>query len=176
MDYGNMGDVMPAMMRAVTRGKDLVGGARAIARSMASMAAMSEVSRAHCEIAAIVAARLGFEPHVCDAASQGFERWDGKGKPKGLRGEAIALTMRLALLAVDVEMGHRLGGVDHARALVRARAGRGLDPGLAERFDARAGEVCAAVEVPSIWAAALAAEPAPRGFRPRRRVAWSAPG
>ncbi len=90
-----------------------------------------------------------------------FERWDGSGKPTGAKGDGIAIRMRIAHVAIDVNIGHRLGGVDGAVALTRKHAKRGLDPVLVERFAAAAGEVCKPLDDPSPWSVAMAAEPAP---------------
>src|SRR2546430_3456238 len=43
--------------------------------------------------------RLGMPQRVRDSVEQTFERWDGKGVPKGGRGEQILLTFRLVALA-----------------------------------------------------------------------------
>src|SRR5580692_8525630 len=46
-----------------------------------------------------LAARLGLSQQVRDSVEQTFERWDGKGVPKGVRGEEILATSRLVALA-----------------------------------------------------------------------------
>jgi len=66
-----------------------------------------------------------------------------------VKGEQIALGMRIAHIAVDANVGHRLGGVDGAIALLRKRAGRSLDPELIERFVGAAAEICAPLDDPS---------------------------
>src|SRR5262249_51401407 len=95
------------------------------------------------------------------ALFQAFERWDGSGKPTGVEGDAIALGMRIAHVAIDANIGHRLGGVDGAVALTRKHAKRGLDPALVERFARTAAEVWAPLEDPSPGTVAMAAEPSP---------------
>jgi HD-GYP domain-containing protein (c-di-GMP phosphodiesterase class II) len=109
----------------------------------------------------MLAERLGFAAPFRAALGQAFERWDGSGGPSKAKGEAIARPMRIAAVAIDGEIGHRLGGAGGARALVEKHARRGLDPELAARFAASATSLCAAIEVPSVWSAMLAAEPAP---------------
>jgi hypothetical protein len=44
----------------------------------------------HCEVAERIALRLGLGPVVSANLSQFYERWDGRGLPRGLSGEAIA--------------------------------------------------------------------------------------
>jgi DNA-binding CsgD family transcriptional regulator len=81
--------------------------------------------------------------------------------PEGVEGEGLALGTRIAHVAIDANVGHRLGGVSGAIALTRKHAGRGLDPALVERFCGVAVEACSGLSAPSPWAAAMAAEPLP---------------
>ena len=69
---------------------------------------------------------------------QSFERWDGRGVPKGLKGDAIRITARLVNLADVVEVFYRAGGVDAAVAVARERAGTQFDPELVKLFSALA--------------------------------------
>src|SRR5579859_7148803 len=57
-----------------------------------------------------LAAQLGLAQRIRDSVEQTFERWDGKGAPKGARGEQILLAARLVTLADVVEVFHRAGG------------------------------------------------------------------
>ncbi len=161
LDYGSPAEMLPVMMRLVLRGRGPLSALRALGRSLNNLPKTVEVGRAHCEVATHLAERFGFDEPFRAALFQAFERWDGSGKPLKPRGEAIALGMRIAQVAIDANIGHRLGGVDGAVALVRKRAKRGLDPELVERFAAAAADVCAPLGDPSPWAAALAAEPEP---------------
>ncbi|HTJ47007.1 MAG TPA: HD domain-containing phosphohydrolase [Kofleriaceae bacterium] len=161
LDYGRAAEMMPAIMRFVRRGRGALGGLAAMAKAMAKMPSMLEVGRAHCEVAAMLAGRLGFDAAFQAAIAQGFERWDGSGRPGTAKQEQIARAMRIAHVAIDADVGVRLGGVETARAFVKKHARRGLDPELAERFVAGAASIVKAIEVPSIWTAMLAAEPAP---------------
>jgi HD-GYP domain-containing protein (c-di-GMP phosphodiesterase class II)/DNA-binding CsgD family transcriptional regulator len=96
---------------------------------------------------------------------QTFERWDGRGWPRRLHGDAIELPMRLAQAGEEIEIGHRSGGVDAARSRMRNRSGKTVDPGLAECFGRKAPEICEVIEVTSQWTATLSSEP-----EPHRRV------
>ena len=77
----------------------------------------------HCEVAQRLAERLGFKANVVYALGQLYERWDGKGLPKGLKGEAIAPAVLVVTLAQDMVLFHRLGGLDAAVAVARVNAG-----------------------------------------------------
>ena len=161
LDYGSASEMLPAMFRTLGRGRSKMGAIVSMARSMSKMPKMAAVGRAHCEVAIHLAERFGFDEVFRGALFQAFERWNGSGRPMAQKGDAIALGMRIAHVAVDANVGHRIGGVDGAIALTRRHAGRGLDPALVERFAGAAARICAALEEPSPWNTAMAAEPAP---------------
>ncbi len=105
---------------------------------------------------------LGLEPRIQQALGQMHERWDGRGEPARLRGEAKALPARIAHLAGDVDVFHSLGGVAMAIAVVRQRAGKVYDPRIALRFVQEAPRLLADSETEPIWERVLAVEPAPQ--------------
>jgi HD-GYP domain-containing protein (c-di-GMP phosphodiesterase class II) len=119
-----------------------------------------EIYATSCEVARRLAERLGLSQDVQRALVHAFERWDGKGLPAGLRGEAISAASRAVAIARDAAVFHRLGGVDAAVEVVRARSGAAYDPVLAAVFCRGAADLTAEPE--SLWDAALAAEPPPR--------------
>ncbi|HEY7372370.1 MAG TPA: HD domain-containing phosphohydrolase [Polyangia bacterium] len=116
-------------------------------------------TRAHCEVGRLLAERLGLSARVARAMTQVFERWDGRGRPDRLKGEAIDRVVRLVQLASDAQAARRLFGTDETVALVRRRAGGGYDPKLVEIFCRRAPALFAALEVPSVHDALVEAEP-----------------
>jgi HD-GYP domain-containing protein (c-di-GMP phosphodiesterase class II)/DNA-binding CsgD family transcriptional regulator len=160
-DIGRMDEVLPVLLRMVTRGKHPLAALIASARALSRIPRMPEVSRAHCEVAVQLAARFGFDARFREALLKVFERWDGTGLPERMQGEALPLALRIAHVAVDANVGHRLGGVEGAIALVRQRAGRGIDPELAARFTKVAARACSNLQHPSPWTAAMEAEPLP---------------
>ena len=104
--------------------------------------------------------RLGLPQRVRDSVEQTFERWDGKGVPKGARGEQILLTSRLVALADVVEVFHRAGGTDAAVAVARQRRGTQFDPQVVDVFTGQAASVLAGLDEASSWDAVIGAEPA----------------
>jgi HD-GYP domain-containing protein (c-di-GMP phosphodiesterase class II) len=162
-DIGRISEVLPVLLRTATRGKRPLAALVAGVRTLSRIPRMPELSRAHCEVAVQLAGRFGFEPAFRAALLRVFERWDGTGFPDRTQGDALPLALRIAHVADDANVGHRLGGVEGAMALVRKRAGRGLDPELADRFTKVADRACSALERPSSWAAAMQAEPSPQG-------------
>lgn len=161
LDWGSPTEMFPVMMRTVRHGHGPFGALAAMARALSGFSQAPEVGRAHCEVATHLAERFGFDGAFRGALFQAFERWDGTGKPAKVKGEAIAWVMRIALVSIDANIGHRLGGVDGAIDLTRKHAGRGLDPRVVERFTSLASKLCAPLDEPSPWVTALAAEPKP---------------
>lgn len=153
-DYGDAKVVMGAVMRNARKR----GGVLAMAKVLTQMPKMPGVMRAHCEVADLLARRFGFDEAFRTALVQNNERWNGSGMPNKLKGDAIALPMRLAHVGQDIAIGFKLGGVDGARARVTNHAKKGLDPALVAKVT---DEVIASLDVPSIWAAFLDAEPRP---------------
>src|SRR5207237_57332 len=118
-----------------------------------------ESTEVYCEVGELLARKLGLSPALQAAFWQVYERWDGKGAPKRLKGEAIALPVRIVALAQDAEISFRIGGVEAARAMARRRAGGAHDPELVDLFCRAAGDLFARIEVTSPLEAVLAAEP-----------------
>jgi HD-GYP domain-containing protein (c-di-GMP phosphodiesterase class II) len=113
----------------------------------------------HCTLAGVFALRLGLGAAVRDPLLQVFERWDGKGAPHGLRGEQIALAVRLVHLGEIVEVFHRRGGVAAAVEVATDRSGTQFDPLLVECFSSKAASLLEGLDDGSSWDAVIAAEP-----------------
>ncbi|MDQ3069949.1 MAG: diguanylate cyclase [Acidobacteriota bacterium] len=102
-----------------------------------------EKIRAHPKIGAEIIARVPFPYPVAPLILSHHERWDGKGYPAGLAGEAIPLGARV-LSVVDYfdalttdRPYHRAMPRDAALDLLRQESGRALDPGIVALFLAR---------------------------------------
>ncbi|GAB2550047.1 HD domain-containing phosphohydrolase [Nocardia heshunensis] len=115
--------------------------------------------RTACEVADILARRLGLSDTVQAALRTSFERWNGHGYPHGLHGHDIPRAMRIAQLSYEFEVLARLEGVPAGLGIVRARSGRAYDPALVELLRAHAAEWWAPAESADPWEAALAAAP-----------------
>ena len=116
----------------------------------------------HCQVTGRFARELRFGPGVIDPLQHTFARWDGKGVPRGLSGDAITTAARVFSVANYVEVEHRRAGLDAALELARLLAGSILDPDLVEALAGDARQIFAGLDQPS-WEAVLAAEPGVRG-------------
>jgi hypothetical protein len=74
----------------------------------------------------------------------------------------VPAAVRVVVVARDVDLWVRLGGVDTAVEVVRRRTGRAYDPEVADAFTTDAPDILAAVAVDDAWQACLDAEPTPR--------------
>jgi HD-GYP domain-containing protein (c-di-GMP phosphodiesterase class II) len=114
--------------------------------------------------------RIGLDQLVRDTVEQSFERWDGRGIPKGVGGAEILVTSQLVNLADVVEVYHRAGGVEAAVSVARERTGTQFDPGLVETFAGVAAELFAGLEEVEPWEAVIAAEQSSRYWLAHERL------
>ena len=88
----------------------------------------------HCEVGARLAARLSLSDSVCQALAHAYERWDGKGHPVGLAGEAVPQAVRIVSVARDAELWARQGGWPTTVEVLAHRRGHGYDPAVVDVF------------------------------------------
>ena len=116
---------------------------------------------AACEVAGMLADRVGAPDSVQGLLEHLTERWDGKGPLRRSKGEQIPLPMRIVHVAMDAAFQHLLGGAEHAVRLVHERAGHAFDPQVAACFVEDATKILALDEGASAWEEVLALEPQP---------------
>ena len=117
----------------------------------------------HSTLAAEFGRRIGLDAASCAALQASYERWDGKGEPNRLEGEAIPLASRLVSLTASAEVYNRLGGAGAACELARKQRGKQLDPALVDEFCRSADELLDGLGEASSWDLVLDAEPRCRG-------------
>jgi HD-GYP domain-containing protein (c-di-GMP phosphodiesterase class II)/DNA-binding CsgD family transcriptional regulator len=136
------------------------------ARLAAVLRALPDVQRevgasaeGHCEVAEMLAARLGLggDHHAAFAAL--YERWDGKGFPGGLRGGDLPLSVRIVQVADDAAVQDHLGGTEHAARTIRERGGHAFDPALSGEFADKAERYLETARSETAWADVVAADP-----------------
>src|SRR5581483_858443 len=133
-DPARVAEMIGLALRKLGRGRSLVARARAVARFLSRPDGYARLARAHCDQASALAAELGVGPAVIAALGEMYERWDGRGAPRGLSRDAIALPARVLSLAQAIEVHARVGGPPAAMAVARQRRGGQFDPALADAF------------------------------------------
>jgi len=167
IDFANPKEAVPFLLF------ELGKGATPLRRAQAVIAAISkgkkfdeELARSNCEVAVNMARRLGLGTAVQRGLNEIYERWDGKGDPRKLARDDIALPARFAQVASQAILFDRLGGSELAVEVIRRRAGTTFDPSIAEAFVRRGRELLAEVASVDASVAVIEAEP-----EPRRRIA-----
>jgi HD-GYP domain-containing protein (c-di-GMP phosphodiesterase class II) len=149
-----------AFVRFATAGRSRLDQARAVGRIAAGVRGFTAANRAICEVAQALATRLGLEPAVVAALGTVYERWDGKGMPHRIRGEAIPRPVRVSQVGDLVAALHDLGHED-VIAVVASRSGTGLDPAAVDVFRSNTGELLDLLSTSSRWHAVQRVAPLP---------------
>ncbi len=117
------------MLRRAGSGTSAFNRARQAAGLMASGGrSVIEQMANHCSAAGVLAERLGLSAEVRAGIEQSYARWDGKGVPADLAGDALALSARISHIAETAEVLHRTAGMGEAMEVVRSRSGTHFDP------------------------------------------------
>jgi HD-GYP domain-containing protein (c-di-GMP phosphodiesterase class II) len=161
LDLGQPDQVFAAIHRHVGAGEPPSRRARRVATALAGLPRVMANIPAHCEVGQRLAGQLGLGLGVQDALTQIYERWDGRGRPRGLKGEEIARPLRIVLLAHQAVIFHRLGGIEAAVSMARERAGGLHDPKIVECFCRHAPRLMVPQGQELDWDTVLAAEPGP---------------
>src|SRR5512138_1516705 len=145
VDNGDVSAVLSTFLAAIRRtntGNSTLEIVRAVGRGLLASSHIKPMFAGHCEVAQRLAERFGFDKNIIYGLGQLYERWDGKGTPRGIKGDAIAPAVLVVTLAQDVVLFHRLGGVEAAAKIARERKGSAYAPELVEVFCAHAEELC----------------------------------
>src|SRR5205085_9799734 len=138
IDMGNRQEFVETFVRAITR--KLAGAspeelAKAIEQGLAEGPQVNiPILSGHCEVAQRIAERIGLPAEIRENLGQIYERWDGKGLPRGLSGEAVKFPVRLVTLAQDAIALNDHLGLDAVKAKIAERAGGAYEKELAELF------------------------------------------
>lgn len=126
-------EMMRFLLGQMVRGRPPLEGVAVIGRALAGgMSDATDSFVTHCQTTGDIADRLNLSPTVARSLQQTFERWDGRGTPSGLVGEAIDPVVRVVQIADDAEVMHRTEGFDTAAAMLARRRGTEFDPHLVD--------------------------------------------
>jgi HD-GYP domain-containing protein (c-di-GMP phosphodiesterase class II) len=162
--FGSRTEMTAGMMRALAD-----SGSPAPVRAMQMVRGMPRAARefkghvtAFCEVARMLADRLGLPASMQGLFAYLVERWDGRGLPGRARHEEIPLPVRVASVARDAVFQRMLGGPEFAAEVIRRRAGGAFDPAVAIPLADAASELLAPDADAPAWEETLACEPGPR--------------
>jgi HD-GYP domain-containing protein (c-di-GMP phosphodiesterase class II) len=161
-NFNDVRDILFGYLPAITR--DAPAGARAQTLRSALLHARSitdSYSLSGCEVGAGIARRLNLSAGVQQALLHVFEWWNGKGRPRKLRGDDISLATRVTHVAGYAVLFQRLGGVDAAVAAVDDRSGGYLDPAMVAHFRAHATQLLGELDATDVLEVLPQTEPAP---------------
>jgi HD domain len=121
-----------ALRHAVPEASPMARVLRVASLGAREQGAGREMTQARCDWGAEIASMLGFTGATQEAIRSLDERWDGRGLPRGLKGDAIPLLGRIVGLAQTVEVFASTFGVDAAMAVAAERRGTWFDPLLVD--------------------------------------------
>ena len=127
IDMGNREEFVSIFVGAIAR--KLPGAspdelAEAVERGLAEAPQVNiPILSGHCEVAQRIAERIGLPEEIRENLGQIYERWVGKGMPRGLSGEAVEFPVRLVTLAQDAIALNDQVGFDAMKVKIAARAG-----------------------------------------------------
>ena len=162
--FGSRREMLAGLMHALPApGSTMPARAIQIARRLPKASSERDPHLAAiCEVAQMLAGRLGLPASVQDLFVDLTERWDGKGWLRRSKGEGIPLAIRIVHVARDAAFQRLLGGEAFALSVVRERAGHAFDPQVAACLAEGATELLALDQEVSAWDDILGCEPHPQ--------------
>jgi HD-GYP domain-containing protein (c-di-GMP phosphodiesterase class II) len=163
--YGSRAERAAGLLRAVApptgtpmrRARQLANGLPKLARVFPNQVAEL------CEVAQMLTDRLGLPAEIGALFVYIDERWDGKGDPGHVRGEAIPLAVRIVQVARDAWFQSMVGGSPrYAARVIRRRGGGAFDPAIARPLADEPDALLGTEAAPDAWEQTLACEPAPQ--------------
>lgn len=138
-DFKTIDGSLPQALRFVLAHTGLKAGLaerfRAIINAFQTAgAAAVELVETRCQRGAQIARKMRFSENVAQGIRNLDEHWDGSGLPERLRGNAIPVFSRIALMAQVIDVFHTSSGPDAAQREVSHRSGAWFDPRLVRAF------------------------------------------
>ncbi len=143
---------------------------RAVVGALTHPGARHQLATAQCAQGQALAGDLGLPEEVGVALAQMYERHDGRGVPRALRGDAITPAAQQVHAAQLIVALHRRHGRAAIPGELRRLRGRALAPALCDLACAEAPALWPLLEATAAWELALLAEPAPRVAMPEARL------
>jgi len=159
LDLARPAEVLPALVGLLRREFPGMSFPPALARALAQLPKMTAMAVARCEVAQMLAERLGFGADLQQDLLLFSERWDGKGHTRRAESEDLTPSVRVVQIAEALSLLEGTGDVD---AIIQERRGSAYAPDAVDAYLRDPASVRAASDVPSVWDAVLEAEPQPQ--------------
>lgn len=168
IDMGSHSELVEAFTRAFTRlfaDAPPAELADSIQKGLADALQVSvPILAGHCEVAQRIAERIGLSADIRRNLSQLYERWDGHGLPRGLKGDEVTLPVRMVTLAQDAIILNEVHGFETMTSIISRRGGGGYEEELADLFLANAADLLNGLDGPVDRDTILALEPLPHAM------------
>lgn len=168
-DFARASEVF-GMLRGVGSGGPVSLRARATFGLMTGGSWGEQVMAGVCEVGATLARQLRMQAAVELSLRQIFERWDGRGTPKGMRGEAIEKPARFAVVASQAVAIAVALGIDEAVRAVGRRSGGWFDPAISAAFEREGRSLLSDAMASDALQLAIELEPKPWRTVPEDRI------
>lgn len=155
------GDALPRLVRHVAPDASPARRVARVARALTDPGGMHRSLSQHCEAGARLARRAGLAEQVAAALDHAYERWDGKGIPSGVGGEALPWPVRIVVVARDADIWRRQAGPEVMRHVLARRRGRAYDPVVTDILMDNADQWLAELDSADLWSQLLESEPGP---------------
>jgi HD-GYP domain-containing protein (c-di-GMP phosphodiesterase class II) len=158
-DFANPREMLGVMRRHIRSVNPPAARPGAWVRAMRGAPKIKDGSRAVCEVAQMLADRMGFDEAFQRDISMAGERFDGKGFPGDVGGSEVS---RPSMIVQAVELAltaAALDGPGNAAAIVERRSGAQFDPVTSSAIARHVADVVADAAPESPWEAVVAAEP-----------------
>jgi HD-GYP domain-containing protein (c-di-GMP phosphodiesterase class II) len=168
IDMGNRAEFVEIFVRAITRKYPNASPeelAEAVKRGLAEGPQVNiPILSGHCEVAQRIAERIGLPESTRENLGQIYERWDGKGLPRGLSGNAVKFPVRVVTMAQDAIALNDHHGFAIMKGMIAKRAGGGYEPELVDLFLTHAETLLTGLDEPVDRETILALEPHPHSM------------
>ena len=168
IDIGNLTEFVELFVRAIKRKYPRASPEEleeAVRRCLAEAPQVNiPILSGHCEVAQRIAERIGLPESIKENLGQIYERWDGKGLPRGLSGNAVKFPVRVVTMAQDAIALNDRHGFTTMKEMIAKRAGGGYEPELVDLFLTHAEKLLAGLDGPVDREMILALEPVPHSM------------
>ncbi len=162
VDFANQREAASFLLFGIAKGTTPMVRTRSVITAWRMGSTFDEaLSRSNCDVAVQMARRLGMGDDIHRGLTDIHERWDGRGNPRRLARDDIAVPARFAQVAGQAMQFHLIGGIELATGVVRRRAGSALEPSIAATLLGHGPELLAEIDAMDPAVAVIGAEPEP---------------